>query len=227
MNRNYLLLLFSISLLKSNAQQDHVEFPETDSISSIISNPFKLDSIYHPPCILPLEPEAKTHLFLKNLTTINFDSGCNANGAKKDLKNEKTIIWFSGGFVGCDFNSKADQEFQNKYHVQFISPGCCRFGDEDPEAYNEVVFEYLDKKYGKGWRDELRIDAIGFKAPRSNIFAQKTINDLHSLQIANPTRSEAMNPMNPETENSIWWYIMPTSGFALLLALYFIKRKKD
>jgi hypothetical protein len=32
--------------------------------------------------------------------------------------------------------------------------------------------------------------------------------------------------VDPETETSILWYILPTSGFALLLALYFIKRKK-
>ncbi len=32
--------------------------------------------------------------------------------------------------------------------------------------------------------------------------------------------------LNPETETSIWWYVLPTSGFALLLSLYFIKRKK-
>ena len=37
----------------------------------------------------------------------------------------------------------------------------------------------------------------------------------------------ATEPINPETETSVWWYILPTSGFALLLSFYFIiKRRK-
>lgn len=35
--------------------------------------------------------------------------------------------------------------------------------------------------------------------------------------------------LTSDPETSIWWYILPTSGFALLLSLYFIvkRRKKD
>ena len=32
--------------------------------------------------------------------------------------------------------------------------------------------------------------------------------------------------IDPETETSMLWYILPTSGFALLLSLYFIIRQK-
>ncbi|WP_343633846.1 LPXTG cell wall anchor domain-containing protein [Fluviicola sp.] len=31
---------------------------------------------------------------------------------------------------------------------------------------------------------------------------------------------------DPETDTSILWYILPTSGFALLLSLYFIIKRR-
>jgi hypothetical protein len=47
------------------------------------------------------------------------------------------------------------------------------------------------------------------------------------LQIANPENSSKTESTNSDPETSIWRYVLPTSGFALLLSLYFIKRKKD
>jgi hypothetical protein len=212
--------------MRVNAQEENSEQPKKDSMSVVLSTTIKLDSIYYPPCILPLEPEPKAHSLFKNLTSVVFDFGCSAQGARNDLKKGDPKLWFSGGIIGCDFSSKADQEFQHKYHLHFVSPGCSRFGNEDPEAYNEVIFEYLDKKYGKGWRDELRIDAIGFKAPRTNIFAQKIIRDLPLPQIANPTDSKDINSSNTEMEISFWWYAIPISGIVLLLLfLYLFKNK--
>jgi LPXTG-motif cell wall-anchored protein len=32
--------------------------------------------------------------------------------------------------------------------------------------------------------------------------------------------------VSPETDTSVWWYVLPTSGFALLLSLYFIIKRK-
>lgn len=47
-----------------------------------------------------------------------------------------------------------------------------------------------------------------------------------AIQIANPENSIKTTLTNQDPETSIWWYILPTSGFALLLSLYFIKRRK-
>lgn len=127
-----------------------------------------------------------------------------------------------------DFNSELDKTFQNKYHVTFLSQGCVRWGENENEAaYNQVIFKYLDKKYGKAWRYELRDDAIGFDAPESITEAAPKLASPLALQIANPTHSTNSKSTNPDSETSIWWYVLPTSGFALLLSLYFIKRKKD
>jgi hypothetical protein len=226
MKRICILLLFLPgSVTRLSAQQDYSEEAGKDSID-MPEVTLKLDSTYYPPCIIPWEYEeiVKTPILAYNFFRLN--SGCHAKGAKKDLQRGKAIIWFPGGITGCDFSSKADQEFQKKYGVQFISPGCSRIGDEGPEAYNKVIFQYLDKKYGTGWRDELRTDAKGFVPPTTADVTAKTeqLSPL-SLQLAHQGKILA-SIVSPETDTSVWWYVLPTSGFALLLSLYFIIKRK-
>lgn len=73
-------------------------------------------------------------------------------------------------------------------------------------------------------------DAIGFEAPERIIEIKTELSGLTSLasllvpENETNTANSPLNSSNPE--NSIWWYIMPTSGFALLLALYFIRRRR-
>lgn len=236
----FLLSFFQIISPELNAQSDSLLSLGTsitlqiDSIHSI--SPVILDSSIS---LISFKPSTNDLLSLlispsnidyKSLDlNLHFESHYNSKGAKQDLKQGKPLILFSGGFGGMpDFNSKADIDFQRKYQVKFYSQGCVRYGEnENEEAYNQVVFQYLDQEYGKGWRDELRINAIGFKAPRTNVFAQKIIANLPSIKVLNQTSTKQISTTNQELETSVWWYIMPTSGFALLLALYFIKKRKN
>lgn len=157
----------------------------------------------------------------------DFESPYTAKGAKQDLRNGKPLILFPGGIVGRDFSSKADQEFQSRYQVQFVSQGCIRFPGEDLAAYNEVIFQYLDKKYGIGWRNELGSDPIGFEKPiSSQCKSTDYLTSPLAMQLANPEDFNSKS-INPDTGTSVWWYILPTSSFALLLSLYFFKRRKD
>lgn len=57
-----------------------------------------------------------------------------------------------------------DKNFENKYKISFNDFGCVA-GDiqECLIAYNKTIFEYLDKTYGRKWRREIRMDAIGLK----------------------------------------------------------------
>jgi hypothetical protein len=160
-----------------------------------------------------------------------FESPYTLKGAKKDIKSGKPVILFHGGFGGMpDFSSEADKNFQRKYGVEFFCQGCSRMPNDDQEGYNQVIFAYLDKKYGEGWRYELSEGAVGFEEPEKRMISQcKSTAELTSplaMQLANPKGIDSQS-INPETETSIWWYILPTSGFALLLSLYFIKKKKD
>ena len=96
---------------------------------------------------------------------VEIKSDFNIEGAKKDIKKENIRILFSGGFGGMpDFDNKKDIAFQKKYSIEFFSQGCIRIGmDGNEEEYNQTIFTYLDKKYGKKWRIEIRDGAIGIK----------------------------------------------------------------
>jgi hypothetical protein len=229
-----LLSFFQFVTIDLIAQQDSLnpqnklQILKTDSLpsftvtmpDSVIINP----SLYFPMTMGPWTIDPSIDLSSIYVSSIVFESPYTSKGARKDIELGKPVILFSGGFAGIpDFNSEADKIFQKKYNVIFYSKGCIRMSDDDQEAYNQVIFDYLDKKFGDAWRFELREDAIGFEAPKLVIPKLSTL----ALQIANsanPLKTESMN-LDPET--SIWWYVLPTSGFALLLSLYLIKRKKD
>lgn len=100
-----------------------------------------------------------------NQLTYEVLSNFNTEGAIKDIKKKNIRILFLGGFGRIPvFNNKKDVSFQKKYSVKFFSQGCIRMGNnENEEAYNQTIFKYLDKKFGKHWRNEIRKDPIGFK----------------------------------------------------------------
>lgn len=88
-----------------------------------------------------------------------------ADVAKLDIEQNEIKIIFLGGFGGMpDFNNTNDSLFQKKYEVSFNSEGCLRSScQEDLLKYNKTIFNYLDSKFEKNWRKEIRNDAIGFK----------------------------------------------------------------
>jgi hypothetical protein len=249
MKRIYLIItLFQLLSTELIAQQDSllntdvVITTEQDSIRGVVPVNLTLDSSYWRtgpggpwgeygrPCIIPMKIDTFDFrpLFVQ-VKSYSIVSHYNEAGAEDDIKEGNQRILFPGGFGGMpDFSSKTDTEFQKNYRVEFFSQGCLRSGEHEDEAgYNQVIFDYLDKKYGRAWRYELRDDAIGFKAPTSITAAVPKLASPLALQIANPESSSKTESTNSDPETSIWWYVLPTSGFALLLSLYFIKRKKD
>ncbi len=165
------------------------------------------------------------------ISPIILKSAYTPEGARRDIKSGNPVILFWGGFGGMpDFNSKEDKVFQKKYNVTFYSQGCLRLPGDDQEGYNHVIFDYLAKKYGEGWRYELSEGAVGFDYPEPKTVQGKSTAVVASplaMQLANPQAIDSQAP-NPETETSVWWYILPTSGFALLLSFFVIinRRKK-
>ncbi len=85
-----------------------------------------------------------------------------AEGALHDIENNQMRILLPGGLIQETTNA-SDSLFEQKYHVRFLSQGCVRLPGEDQHAYNQKIFNYLDKKYGRRWRREIRQDAIGLK----------------------------------------------------------------
>lgn len=89
-------------------------------------------------------------------------SGYNKQKAISDIKNGIVFILLPGGIAAASALPN-DEAFERKYGVQFISQGCVRSSGDNQFAYNEEVFKYLDLKFDKEWRHEIRTDAIGLK----------------------------------------------------------------
>ena len=86
----------------------------------------------------------------------------NKEKAVNDIKIGMIKIFLPGGIVASS-ELPGDEAFEKKYGVWFMSLGCIRSSGDNYTDYNEQVFKYLDKKFGKEWKNEIRKDAIGFK----------------------------------------------------------------
>lgn len=102
---------------------------------------------------------------LTNLISIHSESlHFNAESAWNHIDSNTIYLLFDDNCTGIfNFDNNQDSAFQKKYHIRFcLAP---QFGNEDNDfvAYNAVIFAYLDKKYRKKWRNEIRKGAIGLK----------------------------------------------------------------
>lgn len=56
-----------------------------------------------------------------------------------------------------------DRAFENKYKVIYHDYGCIGEPRTCMLQYNRTIFAYLDQKFGRQWRREVRKDVIGLK----------------------------------------------------------------
>jgi len=85
----------------------------------------------------------------------------NKDIAQKDIKKNKPRLLLSGGIAPVIYSDQ--EKFEKKYGVKYFDYGCVTPSSECIEQYNKEVFKYLDNKFGKSWRREVRKDVIGFK----------------------------------------------------------------
>lgn len=90
----------------------------------------------------------------------NANFAFNSNTARRDILNDSILLLLPGGLVTRAITDE-DFKFEEKYNVKFLSRGCIRFGEDNEAEYNKFMFKYLDEKYGKKWRKEVRKDVIG------------------------------------------------------------------
>lgn len=82
--------------------------------------------------------------------------------ALNDIKHRRAQLVIRGGIVAMHYPQ--DSVFMRKYHVRFNDPGCVLPEDEACIiAYNQTVFQHLDKKYGYKWRKLVRKDLVGYE----------------------------------------------------------------
>ncbi|MBI9060633.1 MAG: carboxypeptidase regulatory-like domain-containing protein [Marinilabiliaceae bacterium] len=99
-----------------------------------------------------------TSITVLNLLVV---SNCEVNEekAKQDLTENKPRLLISGGITPIVYSKQ--YAFEKKYGVKYFDFGCSAPATECILSYNQYVFEYLDTKYGKKWRQEVRNDVVG------------------------------------------------------------------
>ncbi len=85
----------------------------------------------------------------------------NKLSALSDIEIKNMRLLLPGGFVSSKIYD-SDTLFEKKYKIKFYSRDCIIYCGENEEEYNQQIFNYLDKKYGLRWREEVRKDVIGF-----------------------------------------------------------------
>ncbi len=86
----------------------------------------------------------------------------NENRALQDIQDGKPKLLLASGDAPIIY--KSDQYFSDKYKVYYYDYGCLPEKKECMIQYNKSIFKYLDQKFGKAWRKEVRKDIIGLKS---------------------------------------------------------------
>lgn len=84
------------------------------------------------------------------------------NKLKQDIKNNKITLYILGGIAARVYEGDAD--FKKKFSIDFHDFGCLAPPNLDfYTAYNQLVFNYLNKQYGTDWQKEIRSDILGWE----------------------------------------------------------------
>jgi len=81
--------------------------------------------------------------------------------ALADIKDRHPKLMLISGIA--PMHIKGQENFEKKYEVKYHEFGCIAPIKTCVLMYNKVIFEYLDKKFGKKWRDDVRTDVLGLK----------------------------------------------------------------
>ena len=87
------------------------------------------------------------------------DCSINEDMAQRDIKKKKPRLLIVGGIAPVVYVHQ--EKFEKKYDVKYHDFGCVAPNEICIEQYNQVVFKYLDSKYGEKWRKEVRKDVVG------------------------------------------------------------------
>lgn len=100
----------------------------------------------------------------KQTLNITIRERCEVNQylALKDIQAGTIKLLIFGG-IAPSVNTKFDVKFEKKYNLKYHDFGCIHVGYECVRDYNQTIFTYLDKKYGKKWRVGIRKDVISLK----------------------------------------------------------------
>jgi hypothetical protein len=75
------------------------------------------------------------------------------------IRQNKIQLFCGGGFAPLA-SMPADKDFETQYAVKYWILDCRMPEDADLQSYNKTVADFLDKKYGKEWRQKVRPDVF-------------------------------------------------------------------
>lgn len=104
-----------------------------------------------------------TTLFVNKPLELNFrlTAKCeySRESAQSDISKGRPKLLIDGSISVTAF-SKEDDKFAHRYKIRYYNLGDSVYALECIEMYNAEVFQYLDNKYGKSWREDVRPDVI-------------------------------------------------------------------
>jgi hypothetical protein len=83
--------------------------------------------------------------------------------ALHDIHADSAILIMEPGLLRFKF-SRAEKNFQRKYHVSYFYSGCFRYTHYSClKTYNKIIFDYLDNHYGAKWHKRIADNVVGYK----------------------------------------------------------------
>ena len=81
---------------------------------------------------------------------------------KIEINSNTKTIYVLGGIASVI--TRDDLAFAKKYSIQFHDFGCIApINFEEYEAKNALIFEHLNKTFGKQWQKEIKSSVMGFE----------------------------------------------------------------
>lgn len=100
----------------------------------------------------------KTVTHSDTLIIFNINASCNTYNvetAKRDIKDNKLHLIYNGILSDLPL-SHEDEAFQKKYNVQYINFLDAPEWEDCIRLYNGEIGRFLDEKFGKSWRKEVK-----------------------------------------------------------------------
>jgi hypothetical protein len=83
---------------------------------------------------------------------------CDPSAAQLDIDAASPRLLFSVGYEGAFRMSPDDKAFEQRYGVKYNVYGCTGPRERCLAAYNQVIINYLDDKFGHTWREDVHAD---------------------------------------------------------------------
>lgn len=107
--------------------------------------------------VLVLSYSVEAQNIATNLDTLNCGF-FHKETAIYDVKNKKIQLLLKSGIAPKMYDNQ--DAFCKKYSVKYIELGCMGDSKACLRQYNRVMANYLDKKFGKKWRKDVREDVL-------------------------------------------------------------------